>query len=150
MKLKGLRWWVVGLVALATVINYIDRQSLNVLWPTAFEELFPEMTFDERKAVYGTVSLVFILAYAFGQAIFGKIFDWIGTRMGFVLRRRRTHLRVASFRSASFAACSGWPKPATGRGRPRRMLNGFQPKSGPWRRVSSIPAPRSGGSYPSR
>ncbi len=85
MQLKGLRWWVVSLVALATVINYIDRQSLNVLWPTAFEELFPEMTFDERKAVYGTVSLVFILAYAFGQAIFGKIFDWIGTRMGFVL-----------------------------------------------------------------
>ncbi|MEM9178200.1 MAG: MFS transporter [Pseudomonadota bacterium] len=85
MKLKGLRWWVVSLVALATVINYIDRQSLNVLWPTAFEELFPEMSFDERKAVYGTVSLVFILAYAFGQAIFGKIFDWIGTRMGFVL-----------------------------------------------------------------
>lgn len=85
MTFKGLRWWVVSLVALATVINYIDRQSLNVLWPTAFEELFPEMTFDERKAVYGTVSLVFILAYAFGQAIFGKIFDWIGTRMGFVL-----------------------------------------------------------------
>lgn len=85
MTFKGLRWWVVSLVALATVINYIDRQSLNVLWPTAFEELFPELTFDERKAIYGTVSLVFILAYAFGQAIFGKIFDWIGTRMGFVL-----------------------------------------------------------------
>lgn len=25
MKLSGLRWWVVGLIALATVINYIDR-----------------------------------------------------------------------------------------------------------------------------
>lgn len=85
MRIKGLRWWVVSLVALATVINYIDRQSLNVLWPVAFEELFPDMSFDERKAVYGTVSLVFILSYAFGQAIFGKIFDWIGTRMGFVL-----------------------------------------------------------------
>ena len=85
MQIKGLRWWVVSLVALATVINYIDRQSLNVLWPTAFEELFPDLSFDERKAVYGTVSLVFILSYAFGQAIFGKIFDWIGTRLGFVL-----------------------------------------------------------------
>lgn len=85
MKISGLRWWVVGLVALATVINYIDRQSLNVLWPTAFEELFPDLNFDERKAIYGTVSLVFILSYALGQAVFGKIFDWIGTRMGFVL-----------------------------------------------------------------
>jgi ACS family hexuronate transporter-like MFS transporter len=31
MKIKGLRWWVIGLIALATVINYIDRQTLNVL-----------------------------------------------------------------------------------------------------------------------
>ena len=28
---------------------------------------------------------MFVFAYAFGQAIFGKIFDWIGTRLGFVL-----------------------------------------------------------------
>ncbi|MGP9496835.1 MFS transporter, partial [Pseudoalteromonas sp. AOP7-A1-14] len=31
------------------------------------------------------ISIVFVFAYAFGQAIFGKIFDWIGTRLGFVL-----------------------------------------------------------------
>ena len=32
--MKGnLRWVVVGLVALATVINYIDRQAITVLWP---------------------------------------------------------------------------------------------------------------------
>ena len=28
---------------------------------------------------------VFTFAYAFGQTLFGKIFDWIGTRLGFVL-----------------------------------------------------------------
>ena len=33
MKINNLRWWIVTLVALATVINYIDRQSLAVLWP---------------------------------------------------------------------------------------------------------------------
>ena len=32
--MKGrLRWLIVGLVALATVINYIDRGALAVLWP---------------------------------------------------------------------------------------------------------------------
>jgi len=32
--MKGnLRWYVVGLVALATVINYIDRGALGILWP---------------------------------------------------------------------------------------------------------------------
>ncbi len=85
MKIKGLRWWVVTLVALATVINYIDRQSLNVLWPEISAELYPDKSEDQRKEIYALISVVFVFAYAFGQAIFGKIFDWIGTRMGFVL-----------------------------------------------------------------
>ena len=41
MKIKGLRWWVIVLIALATVINYIDRQSLSVLWPEIVKDLFP-------------------------------------------------------------------------------------------------------------
>lgn len=85
MQLKGLRWWVIALIALATVINYIDRQSLGVLWPEIAKDLYPDNTADERKEIYGIISGVFIFAYAFGQAIFGKIFDWIGTRLGFAL-----------------------------------------------------------------
>ena len=85
MKLKGLRWWVVMLIALATVINYIDRQSLGVLWPDIAADLYPDNTDDERKEIYGWISVIFIFSYAFGQAIFGKIFDWIGTRLGFAL-----------------------------------------------------------------
>lgn len=85
MKSNGLRWWVVGLVALAAVINYIDRQAFGALWPDIAKDLFPEMDEDGHKAIYGTISTVFILSYAGGQALFGKIFDWIGTRMGFAL-----------------------------------------------------------------
>jgi len=86
MKLKNLRWWVIALIALATVINYIDRQTMNVLWATSMgHELYPDLSDDERKAIYGTISGFFILAYALGQAIFGKVFDWVGTRMGFAL-----------------------------------------------------------------
>jgi len=84
-KIEGLRWWVVGLIALATVINYIDRQSLSVLWPDIVDDLFPDETADARKVIYSKISVVFVFSYAFGQAIFGKIFDKIGTRMGFVL-----------------------------------------------------------------
>ncbi len=84
MKIKHLRWWVIGLIALATVINYIDRQSLNVLWPQISAELYPDKTEDERKAIYAFISVIFVFAYAFGQAIFGRIFDRVGTRMGFV------------------------------------------------------------------
>ncbi len=85
MKVKNLRWWVIALVALATVINYIDRQALSVLWPYMGSEVYPDKTADELKQVLGIVSVVFLFSYAIGQAVFGKIFDWIGTRLGFVL-----------------------------------------------------------------
>ncbi|MEM1325005.1 MAG: MFS transporter [Bacteroidota bacterium] len=85
MKIKGLRWWVIALIATATIINYIDRQSLGVLWPEIANDLYPDKTDDQRKEIYGWVSVIFIFSYAFGQAIFGKIFDWIGTRLGFAL-----------------------------------------------------------------
>jgi len=84
-KVGGLRWWVIGLIALATVINYIDRQSIGVLWPDIAEDLYPDETVDGRKEIYALITVIFMFSYAFGQAIFGKIFDWIGTRMGFVL-----------------------------------------------------------------
>lgn len=85
MKLNGLRWWVIALIALATIINYIDRQALSVLWPDIVEDLFPDKNALERKQIYANISIVFVFAYAFGQAIFGKVFDWVGTRLGFVL-----------------------------------------------------------------
>ena len=85
MKIKGLRWWVIGLIALATIINYIDRQALPVLWPDIAKDLYPDKTPDERKEIYAIISTIFIFSYAFGQAIFGKIFDKLGTRIGFTL-----------------------------------------------------------------
>jgi len=46
--MKGrLRWFVIGLIALAAIINYIDRQSINVLWyKNIGPDLFPEMDDD--------------------------------------------------------------------------------------------------------
>ena len=32
MKVKGLRWFIIGLIFLATVINYIDRSGLGIMW----------------------------------------------------------------------------------------------------------------------
>ncbi|MEL7186986.1 MAG: MFS transporter [Pseudomonadota bacterium] len=78
--MKGkLRWVIVSLVALATIINYIDRGALAVLWPEISTEL------GMTKTDYAIIINVFTFAYAFGQTLFGKIFDWIGTRIGFVL-----------------------------------------------------------------
>ncbi|WP_248723105.1 MFS transporter [Seonamhaeicola sp. ML3] len=88
MKIKGLRWWVIGLIALAAVINYIDRQAFSVLWETEggiADELYPELDADGRKKIYGRIGTYFIIAYALGQALFGRIFDKLGTRIGFAL-----------------------------------------------------------------
>jgi len=95
--LKGkLRFWVVGLVALATIINYIDRGALGVLWPDIKEE------FGFTNQDYANIGTVFVLAYAFGQGLFGKIFDWLGTRIGFVLS-----ISVWSIATALHAVAAG-------------------------------------------
>ena len=69
MTMKNLRWWVIALIALATIINYIDRQTLNVLWPQISAELYPDKSDDERKEIYAFISVVFVFSYAFGQAL---------------------------------------------------------------------------------
>ena len=79
MKFQGLRWLVVGLVALATVINYIDRNALAVMWP----EMSGELGLDKND--YALILTFFMVGYAIGQSLFGKIFDAIGTRLGFLV-----------------------------------------------------------------
>lgn len=79
MKLKGLRWWIIGLIGLATVINYIDRSALAIMWPSISEDL------GMTKNDYALILNVFMIAYAVGQSVSGKLFDKIGTRMGYVV-----------------------------------------------------------------
>ena len=77
--MQGLRWLVVSLVALATIINYIDRNALSVMWPGMSEELGLD------KGDYATIMQWFLIGYLIGKTAFGKIMDAIGTRMGFLL-----------------------------------------------------------------
>ncbi len=64
MKLKGLRWWVLSLILLVTVINYLDRGTLNYMWLTnrKIEYLISETGKPgERFAVYNNVTGQYIL-----------------------------------------------------------------------------------------
>ena len=79
MKVKGLRWWIIGLVCLATIINYIDRSALAIMWPDISKDL------DMNKTQYALILNVFLVAYAVGQSVSGKMFDKIGTKAGFVV-----------------------------------------------------------------
>lgn len=104
-KIGKFRWAIVTLVALATIINYIDRGALGFLWPEISGEL------GLTKVDYAIILNVFTFAYAFGQTLFGKIFDWIGTRMGFVLSivvwSAATMLHAAATGLTSFAIFRG-------------------------------------------
>lgn len=79
MKIKGLRWWIIGLVCLATIINYIDRSALSIMWPDISKDL------GMTKNDYALILNVFLVAYAIGQSVSGKMFDKIGTKAGFVV-----------------------------------------------------------------
>ncbi|MBM3861334.1 MAG: MFS transporter [Verrucomicrobia bacterium] len=74
-----LRWWIAGLLCLASALNYLDRQTLSVLIGTIKEEL------NLTNADYGKINSWFLISYAVMYAVSGRIIDVIGTRRGFVV-----------------------------------------------------------------
>ncbi len=69
------RWWVCGVLLLATTLNYMDRISLN------------QMSTEIKKAVhtddlgYGILESGFQLAFGVGAVLFGIIVDRFGVRL---------------------------------------------------------------------
>ena len=80
MKIKGLRWWIITLIGLATVINYIDRSAINIMWPYIYKD-FGIADADNKNAL-ALLTTFFMIAYAIGQTVTGKMMDAIGTRLG--------------------------------------------------------------------
>jgi len=78
-KIKGLRWWIVGLLFTAAVLNYIDRQTLSALAPTIQKDL------GMTDADYANIVNIFLIAYTIAYIISGRIVDKIGTRSGTLL-----------------------------------------------------------------
>lgn len=79
MKLKGLRWWIIGLIFIATVINYIDRTAFALLWPQMGEDLGMD------NSDYAFMLNVFMITYAASKFLSGRLYDQIGTRVGFIV-----------------------------------------------------------------
>ena len=51
------RWWIAGLIAVATAINYLDRQTL----PVAISEI--KKTIPVSDSQYGLINSLFLFAY---------------------------------------------------------------------------------------
>lgn len=95
--IKGLRWWIIVLVCLGTIMNYLARNSLGVLAPTLKEEL--SMTTQQ----YGYVVMAFQFGYTLMQPVCGFIVDLIGLRIGFAL-----FAVLWSFAGVLHAGATGW------------------------------------------
>jgi len=70
---------MIGLAFLATVINYLDRQTLSVVAPVLREE------FHMSNVVYSRVVFAFLLAYTIMNGVSGPLLDRLGTRLGYAL-----------------------------------------------------------------
>ncbi len=79
MKIKGLRWWIITLIFIATVINYVDRTAFALLWPQMGEDLGMD------KKDYAFLLNIFMATYAVSKFLSGRLYDKIGTRIGFTL-----------------------------------------------------------------
>jgi MFS transporter, ACS family, hexuronate transporter len=77
-KVRGLRWWIVGLIFLATLINYIDRLTVSVLAPVITKDL------GLTNTEFGGIITWFLLAYTISQGLSGRLYDRVGTKRGFV------------------------------------------------------------------
>lgn len=72
-----MRWVIVSLLFFATTVNYLDRAILGVILPEIREK------FHFGLPIYGTIQMVFQLAYAGGSLLGGKLLDRYGTRVGY-------------------------------------------------------------------
>ena len=72
------RWIVCGILFAATVLNYIDRQTIGFLQPAMSAE------YGWRPEDYADTVKWFMVAYAAGYFLFGRVIDRIGAKLGYI------------------------------------------------------------------
>src|SRR5437868_6910431 len=75
IRIPHLRWYVAALLFLASVINYIDRQTLSIVSPVITKEL------HISPIQYSNVLQAFLIAYTFMYLGSGFLVDKWGTRI---------------------------------------------------------------------
>jgi MFS transporter, ACS family, hexuronate transporter len=78
-QIRGLRWYICGLLFLVTFINYVDRVSLGALAPM----LQTQIGWDDAE--FGWINFCFALAYAAMFPVAGRLIDRFGVKAGLAL-----------------------------------------------------------------
>jgi ACS family hexuronate transporter-like MFS transporter len=77
-KIRALRWWMIGLVMLGAILNYLTRSTLGVAAPTVLADL--HIGPKEYSWITGAFQLGVML-----QPLCGYVLDSIGLKLGFAL-----------------------------------------------------------------
>lgn len=138
MHVRNLRWWIAGLLAAATALNYLDRQSL----PVVVTEVQKTIPITDQQ--YANLQMLFLLAYGVMYAVGGKIMDCLGTRLGYAIMivwwsaAAVLHGLVGSVLGLGAARfLLGLGEGAVFRDRPRQFRSGSRPRSAPSPSASS-------------
>ena len=75
MKIPHLRWYIAAMLFAATVINYIDRQTLSIVAPVLTKEL------QISPVEYSNILQAFLIAYMVMYIGSGFLVDRWGTRI---------------------------------------------------------------------
>ncbi|MDQ7988251.1 MAG: MFS transporter [Candidatus Dactylopiibacterium sp.] len=78
-KVKGLRWYMIGLVTLGTILGYLTRNSIAVAMP----EL--ERTLHITTQEYGYIVAAYSACYTLMQPVAGYVLDLLGTKAGYAV-----------------------------------------------------------------
>ncbi len=72
-------WLIVGLLFLATLLNYLDRQTISVLATRIAEDPAMQLT----DANLGQIFFAFLLAYGIAQLLVGPVLDRMSVRVAY-------------------------------------------------------------------
>jgi ACS family hexuronate transporter-like MFS transporter len=78
-KMTNFRWVICGMLFMALIVNYLDRQVLSLTWKNF---IAPE--FNWTDADYGLLTGVFSLVYAVAMLFAGRFADYVGTKRGYM------------------------------------------------------------------
>jgi len=76
-RIPNLRWWIAGLLATASALAYVDRQTL----PVVIGEIQKTIPITDQQ--YGNLQSMFLLAYGAMYVVGGKLADTLGARWGY-------------------------------------------------------------------
>lgn len=102
---KGMRWWMISLVTVGLIVNYLARNTLSVSAATIMEQL--HVTTQQ----YSYVVVAWQVCYALVQPVAGYVLDALGTKIGFAI-----FAAAWSLACAATALATGWQSLALFRG----------------------------------